>query len=589
MNKYIGARYIPKFEGEWSNLKTYEPLTIVERFGNSYTSKTFVPIGVDIANTIYWSLSGNYNAQVEQYRQDVVTLTNSVNTLSDSVTTINGKLSNVAINLKAYGAVGDGITDDSDSLIDAINDSLVKKARVYIPYGNYRITKTIALPPNVTLIGEESSFTLHEEETGKKYNNKSIITIDTPIGENIPAFTCLYSNTIKNLGFYWKQNIVGITPLDYGYLFASGTDKWGTTIMVDCVFENLMLYNATRGWKQITGGRNTWNNIKADVCKTLIEVDQSRDSNYINNIHVFPFNSTVDTVRINYVNANLDVLCFKNADDMHISNCLFYRPRRGIFCSRDTSDSDNGSWIECDSVSVDGASAESIRLDYPKYASFVNCRFNSDVNANQCIYYVAQTQSKVIIDSCSFWFAKVGVVQSGGKLDISNCTLEGNVSTLVQSGINDICNISGGELFGNDYNNINGIAKLNGEKVSISSSATTYDNLVTTVGNASQFAINVGYGIKILEFTTSSDNGYGLVNIGADGTNNANTVKFRCNGGTYHVPILCKARNADTVTIQIILQSVSSASSLSNIKIYDTRAISISEPSSVTASCRRVK
>ena len=70
-NTYIGARYVPIFGGEWDKTKTYEPLVIVTNQGNSYTSVTFVPVGIDINNTTYWALTGNYNAQVEQYRQEV--------------------------------------------------------------------------------------------------------------------------------------------------------------------------------------------------------------------------------------------------------------------------------------------------------------------------------------------------------------------------------------------------------------------------------------------------------------------------------------------------------------------------------------
>lgn len=74
--KYVGARYVPLFSEplEWSNTRTYEPLTIVLNEGNSYTSRQFVPTGIDISNESYWALTGNYNAQVEQYRQEVQAL-----------------------------------------------------------------------------------------------------------------------------------------------------------------------------------------------------------------------------------------------------------------------------------------------------------------------------------------------------------------------------------------------------------------------------------------------------------------------------------------------------------------------------------
>lgn len=72
VREYIGARYVPLFMGEWDNTKTYEPLSIVIYQGNSYTSRQYVPIGIEITNEIYWAETGNYNAQVEQYRQEVL-------------------------------------------------------------------------------------------------------------------------------------------------------------------------------------------------------------------------------------------------------------------------------------------------------------------------------------------------------------------------------------------------------------------------------------------------------------------------------------------------------------------------------------
>ena len=75
--QYIGARYVPKFyEGEggsneWVYGVPYENLTIVTHLGNTYTSKKPVPVGVQIDNTEYWVITGNYNAQVEEYRKEV--------------------------------------------------------------------------------------------------------------------------------------------------------------------------------------------------------------------------------------------------------------------------------------------------------------------------------------------------------------------------------------------------------------------------------------------------------------------------------------------------------------------------------------
>lgn len=85
-NTYIGARYVPIFDGDWDNTKSYEPLVIVSYQGDSYTSKTYVPSGAPITNTTYWAKTGNYNAQVEQLSNHVVQLDNKVNEFEYDIT-----------------------------------------------------------------------------------------------------------------------------------------------------------------------------------------------------------------------------------------------------------------------------------------------------------------------------------------------------------------------------------------------------------------------------------------------------------------------------------------------------------------------
>lgn len=73
VREYIGARYVPVFANppEWSDTRGYEPLTIVLHKGNSFTSTQYVPTGIDINNTKYWLETGNWNAQIEAYRDEV--------------------------------------------------------------------------------------------------------------------------------------------------------------------------------------------------------------------------------------------------------------------------------------------------------------------------------------------------------------------------------------------------------------------------------------------------------------------------------------------------------------------------------------
>lgn len=95
--QYVGARYVPKVMGEWNKALQYEALSIVTYKGNSFTSKVPVPANIDIGNTDYWVNTGNYNAQVEAYRQETAQLKND---LSNEIINRKNDLNNEIINRK---------------------------------------------------------------------------------------------------------------------------------------------------------------------------------------------------------------------------------------------------------------------------------------------------------------------------------------------------------------------------------------------------------------------------------------------------------------------------------------------------------
>jgi hypothetical protein len=101
-NTYVGARYVPIYDGAWSSRKKYEPLVVVQYQGNSYTSKTYVPAGVNPTNENYWAQSGNYNAQVEEYRREVNELKTYVDgEINELTTLVNGFNNRITANSSA--------------------------------------------------------------------------------------------------------------------------------------------------------------------------------------------------------------------------------------------------------------------------------------------------------------------------------------------------------------------------------------------------------------------------------------------------------------------------------------------------------
>ena len=113
VREYIGARYIPLFMGEWNNTVAYEPLSVVVHEGNSYTSRQAVPIGIDITNEIYWALSGNYNAQIEAYRQEVLTFNDRITANTEA---IEGNTEAIETNTEAIENINTDVNERIDDI-----------------------------------------------------------------------------------------------------------------------------------------------------------------------------------------------------------------------------------------------------------------------------------------------------------------------------------------------------------------------------------------------------------------------------------------------------------------------------------------
>lgn len=160
VREYIGARYVPVFADpiQWDPTLVYEPLTVVTDQGASYVSRRMVPEGIQLDNTDYWVLWADFNAQLQHYIDEVETFDGRIDaveealpvesftsqsTVSDAISELETMISNrTYVNVKDFGAIGDGTTDDTEAIQAAI-DSLKD---VYFPTNNnetYKVTATL--------------------------------------------------------------------------------------------------------------------------------------------------------------------------------------------------------------------------------------------------------------------------------------------------------------------------------------------------------------------------------------------------------------------------------------------------------------
>ena len=133
VRQYVGARYVPVFANplEWSDTREYEPLTIVTHQGNSFTSMQYTPTGIDIGNTDYWAITGNFNAQVEAYRAEVRAFDDRINAnaaaISENAAAISANTAAINANTAAINAntaaIAQEKTDRTTNVMLAFGDS----------------------------------------------------------------------------------------------------------------------------------------------------------------------------------------------------------------------------------------------------------------------------------------------------------------------------------------------------------------------------------------------------------------------------------------------------------------------------------
>lgn len=110
-------------------------------------------------------------------------------------------------NVKDYGATGNGSSDDSNAIQNAINDALAQGGTVYFPSGNYRVTRTLEISNQKPL-----------EIRGNGWSSKVIWNFDGHLFRwNVPA----YFQTVREL-WIMSNTAKSSTSTAFRFNYAAG-------------------------------------------------------------------------------------------------------------------------------------------------------------------------------------------------------------------------------------------------------------------------------------------------------------------------------------------------------------------------------
>ena len=147
VRQYVGARYVPIFDGDYNSEKVYEPLTIVYYNNSSYTSRKTVPAGIVPTNSEYWALTGNFNGAISA-------LTDRVEAAEDEIEAVSERYPRRRYFMpEAYGAVVNDIdVDCAPAIKAAILDANTYGGVVLLSEGNYFCSSEISISEHLSSV-----------------------------------------------------------------------------------------------------------------------------------------------------------------------------------------------------------------------------------------------------------------------------------------------------------------------------------------------------------------------------------------------------------------------------------------------------
>ena len=136
------------------------------------------------------------------------------------------------INVKTYGALGDGIADDTEAIQSALNEAANNGGgTVYVPSGKYITSKALRVRDNVILVGEGKSSWIHND---REIGFERCVVITGNIGD-ITSSTSIYDNpqhAIENISY--NTNVITVKTGIENYavgdiIFILSNEKWSDT------------------------------------------------------------------------------------------------------------------------------------------------------------------------------------------------------------------------------------------------------------------------------------------------------------------------------------------------------------------------
>lgn len=236
MSTYIGARYVPKFMGTYDATQSYENMCVVDNgMGTSYISTKMVPAGTPLTDTDYWAIYGVTSGAIINLQNQIDTLNTTTNTIIN--------FTDSYLNVREYGAAGDGVTDDTLAVKAAISDMQSTRKPLFFPDGDYLITEMIIIDT-----ADSTFFNIFGVS-----DRKSILRADFAYdGTNIALFKVIRSSGTSTLHDVMISDLTIINPDASHNIDAFNITYLNRMVMKNVLFREFRTaIRATMAWSVI--------------------------------------------------------------------------------------------------------------------------------------------------------------------------------------------------------------------------------------------------------------------------------------------------------------------------------------------------
>jgi hypothetical protein len=181
---------------------------------------------------------------------------NNVTILPDENHAVN--IENVYITPENFGAIGDGVTDDSRAFTECFGSANANHKYILLSNKSYLISNTLTNISNTNIIGINATIILGNNTFTKQINNCvfSNITFSRAVESDLPLTENFYSSQFKYCNF-----------VDINYLFNNISPRINTLehlLLDECNLQNTQLINVT----------NEFNGVVYSINKTLFYYDE---------------------------------------------------------------------------------------------------------------------------------------------------------------------------------------------------------------------------------------------------------------------------------------------------------------------------